>query len=149
MKSKGPRRLTPKQRHEILERDAFTCVYCNEPATVVDHVIPFNWSRCNERDNLVAACDDCNLMVSDMMFDSLVEKTEYIIKKRGLKRWEQKRKNKIATCVDCGNIITIEQYRMGATNFMCSNCANEEYSYENNQKPIIGRQLPLFELGEL
>lgn len=52
-------------RFEVLERDEFTCQYCGAKAPDVvlhvDHVIPQSAGGSSEADNLVTACQDCNL----------------------------------------------------------------------------------------
>ena len=47
------RTLRTHQKEKILERDRFVCVYCLGVASVVDHVVPFCWSQCDDEDNLV------------------------------------------------------------------------------------------------
>ena len=51
-------------RLEILDRDCFTCQYCGGVATHVDHVIPVCQGGTSDPDNLVAACQRCNLKKS-------------------------------------------------------------------------------------
>ena len=57
--------LSKKARFEVFKRDGFTCVYCGEqPPKVVlhcDHVHPVAEGGTNDIDNLVTACDVCNL----------------------------------------------------------------------------------------
>ncbi len=54
-------------RFRILERDGFRCRYCartaREPGVVlhVDHVVPLAAGGSTSEDNLVAACEECNL----------------------------------------------------------------------------------------
>ena len=50
-----------KQRLRVLARDGWTCTYCGEPATEVDHVIPRKVGGGHDMDNLVASCRACNL----------------------------------------------------------------------------------------
>ena len=47
-------------RTAILVRDDFTCIYCNAPATQVDHVIPWEVGGPSRQNNGVAACRSCN-----------------------------------------------------------------------------------------
>jgi len=58
------RKISPKERWEILARDNYTCKYCGrkppEVALVVDHVISVYADGTKEHDNLVTACQDCN-----------------------------------------------------------------------------------------
>ena len=49
-----------KQRIRVLERDAYECAYCGEPANQVDHVIPRAKGGTHDLDNLVACCRRCN-----------------------------------------------------------------------------------------
>lgn len=60
------RRSTGKKlRFEILKRDGFSCQYCGRhPPTVllhVDHIIAVSQGGKDDADNLVTACQDCNL----------------------------------------------------------------------------------------
>lgn len=54
-----------KARFEVFKRDGFRCIYCgNSPPKVllhVDHVHPVCKGGDNDADNLVTACDACNL----------------------------------------------------------------------------------------
>ena len=48
-------------RLEVLARDQWTCHYCMQPATTVDHVIPIKAGGDPvAHDNLVACCTRCN-----------------------------------------------------------------------------------------
>ena len=49
------------RRLEILQRDQWTCFYCMQPATTVDHVIPIiSGGDPIAYDNLVSCCQSCN-----------------------------------------------------------------------------------------
>jgi 5-methylcytosine-specific restriction endonuclease McrA len=49
------------RRLEILQRDQWTCFYCMQPATTVDHVIPIiQGGDPLAYDNLVSSCSSCN-----------------------------------------------------------------------------------------
>lgn len=56
--------LSKKIRFDIFKRDTFTCQYCgNKPPSVVlevDHIKPVASGGCNDIDNLITACFDCN-----------------------------------------------------------------------------------------
>lgn len=56
-------------RFEVFKRDRFTCVYCGAtpPGVLlhIDHVIPVAGGGDNTIDNLVTACQPCNLGKSD------------------------------------------------------------------------------------
>lgn len=57
--------ISTKTRFEVFKRDGFLCQYCGgHPPTVklhVDHIIPVVEGGKNGMDNLVTACDRCNL----------------------------------------------------------------------------------------
>ena len=48
-------------RLQVLARDGYTCYYCGQDATTVDHVIPIvKGGDPISHDNMVAACRRCN-----------------------------------------------------------------------------------------
>lgn len=49
-----------RQRIRVLQRDAYTCQYCGQEATQVDHVISRKDGGSHDIDNLVACCAPCN-----------------------------------------------------------------------------------------
>lgn len=57
--------LSKRVRFEVFKRDDFQCRYCGARAPEVllhvDHVLPVVEGGTNSLDNLVAACDQCNL----------------------------------------------------------------------------------------
>lgn len=57
--------LSKKLRFEVFKRDAFACQYCgaHPPGVLlhVDHIVPVAAGGKNEMDNLVTACEPCNL----------------------------------------------------------------------------------------
>lgn len=61
----GRRSIGARLRFDVLRRDSYTCQYCGRRAPHVslhiDHVLPVADGGSNELDNLVAACQDCNL----------------------------------------------------------------------------------------
>jgi 5-methylcytosine-specific restriction endonuclease McrA len=54
-------------RFSILQRDGFRCRYCGRPGNApgvvlhVDHVVPAVAGATTTEDNLLTACDECNL----------------------------------------------------------------------------------------
>jgi 5-methylcytosine-specific restriction endonuclease McrA len=49
------------RRLEVLQRDQWSCFYCMQPATTVDHVIPIiKGGDPIAFDNLVSCCASCN-----------------------------------------------------------------------------------------
>jgi hypothetical protein len=116
--------LSPGTITDVLERDGYLCVYCGEIATCIDHVIPWSWSRCDELDNLVASCNDCNMMVSNMMFNDFGAKCQYIRHRRVSTKWVSRRRIKHTTCVRCEMpYLTTNK----TTSMLCERCAREEY----------------------
>lgn len=84
------RTLTPNQKEQILKRDNYSCVYCSGRADCVDHIVPFSLSQCDDSNNLVASCVECNLIGSDFVFENFESKKEYILYiKRGIE-WANK-----------------------------------------------------------
>lgn len=71
MKIPLPRRI----RFEVLERDGFRCQYCgqgaNETTLHVDHIIPSSKGGDDCPDNLITACDDCNLGKADTLLERI------------------------------------------------------------------------------
>ena len=54
-------------RKEVLDREYWTCHYCGQEATTVDHVIPISKGGTDEAQNMVAACNPCNSGKRDRM----------------------------------------------------------------------------------
>jgi 5-methylcytosine-specific restriction endonuclease McrA len=59
------RRGVPLTRRAVFARDGGRCVYCNAPATSVDHVIPRSRGGAHAWDNVVSACRRCNHVKAD------------------------------------------------------------------------------------
>lgn len=57
--------ISKKLRFEVFKRDGFTCQYCgaHPPQALfhIDHIVPVVEGGTNDMDNLVTACDSCNL----------------------------------------------------------------------------------------
>lgn len=119
------RTLTPYQKELILERDNYLCVYCLSEAFEVDHVIPFSWSQCDDPDNLVACCHECNLIAHDLIFDNFNLKSKYIRTIRQGRKWSKKirRASTRSQCNECNRCF--RPLYKGATLFVCPECAKE------------------------
>lgn len=67
--------ISKRVRFEVFKRDSFTCQYCGEapPAVVlhIDHINPVADGGGNDMDNLVTACNTCNLGKSDIPLTSV------------------------------------------------------------------------------
>lgn len=76
--------ISKKTRFDIFKRDGFQCMYCGSaPPKVllhVDHIVPVKEGGGNEIDNLVTACEGCNLgkaaIKLDVVPQSLADKSE-------------------------------------------------------------------------
>ena len=55
----------PLTRKAVFARDGGRCVYCNAPATSLDHVIPKSRGGPHAWDNVVSACARCNHVKAD------------------------------------------------------------------------------------
>ncbi len=71
---KKKHKINPLLRWEILERDNFTCIYCNATGEDgvklhVDHFIPRSRGGKDEKGNLVTSCFDCNVGKADRIVD--------------------------------------------------------------------------------
>lgn len=61
-----------KLRFDVFERDNFTCQYCgrtihDKVKLVVDHVFPKSAGGPDDMDNLVTACEECNIGKGDRL----------------------------------------------------------------------------------
>ena len=67
-------------RFRVLERDNFTCQYCGAESPDVklhiDHIVPVSTGGRDTLENLVAACDRCNLGKSDRPLNRLVRRNQ-------------------------------------------------------------------------
>jgi 5-methylcytosine-specific restriction endonuclease McrA len=62
------RRRIRVNRHRIMRRDGYTCVYCgNKKELTIDHVIPKSKGGDNSWKNLVTCCSPCNLKKGDKL----------------------------------------------------------------------------------
>lgn len=52
--------LFRKYRKIALKRDRYTCLWCGQPATTVDHLIPSSKGGSDLPRNLIASCGECN-----------------------------------------------------------------------------------------
>ena len=67
--------VSTRTRFEVFKRDGFTCQYCGRSRQDdaiklhVDHVLPASKGGSDELDNLVTACQDCNLGKAAKLLD--------------------------------------------------------------------------------
>lgn len=82
MVERNRRTLRRKRKHQVLERDSYSCAYCTELAAYVDHVLPWSYEHNNDMTNLVAACFLCNSIASNKVFDGFQKKQAHILEIR-------------------------------------------------------------------
>lgn len=79
-KSNGRKPISKRVRFEIFKRDQFTCQYCGaQPPSVilhVDHIVPVAKGGENGSENLVTACQSCNLGKSSIPLSSTPKSLE-------------------------------------------------------------------------
>lgn len=96
--------LTKEEKEEILAIQDYRCKYCGRKFNTIyydkkrkqtlnllihyDHKIPFSYSFNNKKYNMVAACNLCNSVKYNKVFDSIDLIREYINKKLDKKRYE-------------------------------------------------------------
>jgi 5-methylcytosine-specific restriction endonuclease McrA len=65
------RASVPLTRRAVFARDGGRCVYCNAPATSLDHVIPRSRGGQHAWDNVVSCCRRCNHTKADRPISEL------------------------------------------------------------------------------
>ncbi len=65
------RHTVPLTRRAIFARDGGRCVYCNAPATSIDHVVPRSRGGAHHWENVVSACHRCNHTKADRTLKDL------------------------------------------------------------------------------
>jgi 5-methylcytosine-specific restriction endonuclease McrA len=65
------RHAVPLSRRAIFARDGGRCVYCQAPATSIDHVIPKSRGGAHAWENVVSACHRCNHTKADKALKEL------------------------------------------------------------------------------
>lgn len=108
-----------------------TCVYCHDnPATVIDHVIPVSWKLSNHISNLRPACEWCNLHASDSVFETFEEKYEWLRQKRARQHWG---KQKRTVCTICR--LPYQRPLHSPNLFFCASCYDYEYGKTLRLRP--------------
>lgn len=84
--------ITREEALKIFRRDRFRCQYCgldglhrfeNWLILTVDHVHPHSRGGSRVMDNLVTACQPCNIIKGKRVFASREEAKKYVLAKRG------------------------------------------------------------------
>jgi len=81
---------------QVFKRDQFKCIYCgldgqhdfeNWMILTIDHVHPHAKGGSRHMDNLVTACQPCNILKGKREFKTLQEAKDYVTAKRA--EWRQ------------------------------------------------------------
>jgi len=121
------RGLTEKVKLAILERDGFTCAYCDDDADEVDHIVPWSIDYDDSPMNLVACCHTCNLIAGARLFANLGEKRTHIRKIRKMPKWKSRLLRMMGgRCTRCHR--SYYEGTLGASHFMCPECYAWEWS---------------------
>jgi hypothetical protein len=123
-------RIPKSVRAEVFARDGDYCVYCDYPADVIDHVIPYCYGGTDDTTNLVASCRVCNSILSGRMFDTFADKQRWIRDHYGPDlhiRWEIHVK-RLCLCAECRRIF--RPHVDGATNVLCPRCNKRDLDAE-------------------
>lgn len=112
-----------KHWSELVKIYGSLCYYCCSPATTIDHIIPYSYNQDNRISNLVPACVKCNLTATNLIFPSLSEKSDYIMKHR-------KSKFTHTICIDC---LLPYTYRIHSPSpFLCAECYDHTEGRESH-----------------
>jgi hypothetical protein len=66
-------------RKAALKRDHYTCLWCGQPATTVDHIVPSSKGGSDLPRNLLASCKECNTIRGNRSaFSYLMEKANFV-----------------------------------------------------------------------
>ncbi|MED4285286.1 HNH endonuclease [Priestia megaterium] len=126
-------------RKAVLERDQYTCHYCNKPGNTIDHKIPLSEGGKRSPANCVCCCDNCNQEKGSLPYE------EYIILK----------KNR-----DLTQFFAVTTGSHSVIVYQCMGCKLEKYYTEfpkrsynkrpNSRIPICNSCVPLtnFKLGD-
>jgi len=71
----------------VYKRDMYICQYCGYSPYYcdefrplhIDHILPWSYRGSNNINNLVVACESCNLTASSKWFETFAEKKQYIL----------------------------------------------------------------------
>ena len=96
--------LTREDAMKIFKRDHFRCQYCgldglhrfeNWLVLTVDHIHPHAKGGARHMDNLVTACQPCNLLKGKRVYKSFQDAKEFVLAKR--EEWQKVFHEQVAT----------------------------------------------------
>jgi hypothetical protein len=118
------------------------CVYChNRPATQIDHVIPYSYIRTHVLENLRPACQWCNLLASDKVFETFEDKYNYLREQR------TKPKHKKGYALVCSSCLIPYYSAMHRSALLCPRCMDLEYETTHARKKAWRDWLVTLELA--
>lgn len=93
--------VSKRARFEVFKRDSFTCQYCGRtpPAVILhaDHVRPKSDGGSDGSDNLVTACEGCNLGKSNIPLNQVIQSVKEMAKRAKNKREQVEAYEKLLT----------------------------------------------------
>lgn len=106
-------------RRKIYAETKGRCYYCGWIAECLDHIIPYSYGGTDDGYNLVAACQQCNNVLSDLLFDDVDAKRTYI-RDNWLHTPRYRFRELFSRCVRCKKVF--RQRWEGSTLFYCLEC---------------------------
>lgn len=101
-----PKRYT--RNYSITKRTyGDVCVYCGGNAGTVDHVIPWSYVCDQSRSNLVTACQTCNSIASNLVFQSFTDKRDYVRNRRIQLGYGNYSKSDITDVEDTNDLVAV------------------------------------------
>ncbi|MCK9575347.1 MAG: HNH endonuclease [Clostridia bacterium] len=148
--------VPPRLRFEVFKRDGFKCMYCGKasPEVVleVDHIIPYSKGGCDDLDNMITACRECNNGKSDIDIipvsdsDQLVNHTTTMAENTNVFNTLPVIKNKIA-CKYVHSKIYAENIRNGLSAKDSNNAAKLKTGLNQTIRTTQRDLKQLYEIG--
>lgn len=118
-----------KHWKELISFYGSLCFWCREePATCIDHVVPYSWDQDNSIENLVPSCALCNAIAGSKVFDGIEHKRQYILNRKERKGKLGKR---MLRCQEC--LLPYVQYEHSPSLCLCPECYDREYGTEHTK----------------
>jgi hypothetical protein len=132
-----------KHWKELVSMYGSMCFWCREePATCIDHCIPYSWDQNNSIDNLVPSCVTCNALAGSKMFESVEHKRQYIMGRRHTRRCRV-----MLRCSEC--LVPFVQQEHSPSPFLCPHCYDLEYDTNKSAKKSWRMWLALLDQADI
>mgnify|MGYP001572142716 CR=1 FL=1 len=126
--------ISDKVREHVWNRDEGFCIYCKEPATDCDHVIPASHGGPGIKENIVLSYQSCNLSKrSSFDIKWLITAFYYLTLKGENINWIEKT---FLNYEDEETHLEFEEKDQRRRNLTCLNC-NKRFSYYGNPEYIL------------